>query len=275
LFAGERPPRLPEMHSATKGKLVFKDVALTYAGKNGKAVAALGSVSFDVQDGEFVCLMGPSGCGKTTLLNVSAGFLSADAGSVTMEEVPVTAPSSDRPVVFQEYALFPWKTALQNVAFGLKAKRLSAREQREKARGYLRLAGLSASEDALPSELSGGMRQRVALARALAVEPKVLLMDEPLGALDAQTRELLQEELTGILESQHKTILMVTHSVDEAVYLGDRIVILSNRPAKVAHVREVKLPRPRRPELRQSAEYFAVKSEVAAILRSLYDSVPS
>lgn len=251
---------------------MFDSVALTYLGANGSTVAALGSVSFDVCEYEFVCLMGPSGSGKTTLLNVAAGFLRADAGSVTMNGQPVNGPGSDRTVVFQEYALFPWKTALANVAFGLKAKGIVRTEREKKAKAYLHLVGLSGSENALPGELSGGMRQRVALARALAVEPEVLLMDEPLGALDAQTRELLQEELNRVLESQCKTILMVTHSVDEAIYLGDRIVILGPPPAKVAHIRSVPLPRPRRPEMRLSTEFLAIKSEVASRLRELYES---
>ena len=257
------------MRTTVQGKLVFDTVALTYLGANGSTVAALGSVSFEVCECEFVCLMGPSGCGKTTLLNVAAGFLPADAGSVTMNDQPVNGPGSDRTVVFQEYALFPWKTALENVAFGLKAKGVARTEREEKAKAYLRLVGLSGSENALPGELSGGMRQRVALARALAVEPEVLLMDEPLGALDAQTRELLQEELNRVLESQRKTILMVTHSVDEAIYLGDRIVILGPRPAKVAHIRSVPLLRPRCPEMRLSTDFFAIKSEVASRLREL------
>lgn len=263
------------MDTTLQSKLIFDQVALTYSGANGNAVAALDGVSFDVREGEFVCIMGPSGCGKTTLLNVAAGFLRADAGTVTMRGKSIHGPGSDRTVVFQEYALFPWKTALQNVAFGLKAKGITRSAREEKARGYLQLVGLSSSEDSLPGELSGGMRQRVALARALAVEPEVLLMDEPLGALDAQTRELLQEELTGVLESQRKTILMVTHSVEEAVYLGDRIIILSARPAKVAQIRAITLPRPRCPQMRQSAEFFAIKSEVASVLRGLYDSAPT
>jgi NitT/TauT family transport system ATP-binding protein len=261
------------MTATTTSKLVFKAVALTYAGVNGNAIAALGGVDFEVRECEFVCLMGPSGSGKTTLLNVAAGFLRPDAGSVLMNGKPVIRPGSDRTVVFQEYALFPWKTVLDNVAFGLKAKGISLVDRREKAKTYLNLVGLSGSESALPGELSGGMRQRVAVARALAAEPEVLLMDEPLGALDAQTRELLQEELNSILESQRKTILMVTHSVDEAIYLGDRIVILGGRPAKVCHICSVPLRRPRTPEMRLESEFFAFKTEVASLLRRLYTPV--
>lgn len=260
------------MRTLLRKHLVFDHVTLTYPGTKGEAVAALAGVSFDVCEGEFVCVMGPSGCGKTTLLNVAAGFLCYAAGTVTVHGNPIRGPGSDRTVVFQDYALFPWKTALQNVAFGLKAKGLKRVDREERASACLRLVGLSGSERSLPSELSGGMRQRVALARALAVEPEVLLMDEPLGALDAQTRELLQEELNGVLETQRKTILMVTHSVDEAIYLSDRIVILSARPAKVAEIRTVSLPRPRRPQMRNSPEYISVKSELASLLRSLYDS---
>jgi NitT/TauT family transport system ATP-binding protein len=263
------------METTSLKTLTFDEVTLTYSGTNGNPVPALGGVSFDVGEGEFVCLMGPSGCGKTTLLNVAAGFLRSDNGAVMIRGRPVHAPGSDRTVVFQEYALFPWKTALQNVEFGIKAKGIPRPEREENALTLLRLVGLAGSENSLPGELSGGMRQRVALARALAVEPEVLLMDEPLGALDAQTRELLQEELTNILESQGKTILMVTHSVDEAVYLGDRIVTLSNRPARVADICAVSLPRPRRPQMRESTEYLAIKSKVSSLLRGLYDSVPA
>lgn len=255
------------MTQESKSKLAFTNVEFSYASSNASSVAALAGVTFDIADGEFVCVMGPSGCGKTTLLNVAAGLTYPDSGFVAVNGQPIQGPGSDRTVVFQEYALFPWKTALQNVAFGLKAKGIPTIEREAMAQEYLNLVGLAGSEHRLPSELSGGMCQRVALARALAVKPAVLLMDEPLGALDAQTRELLQEELTGILESQRKTILMITHSVEEAVFLGDRIIVLSQRPAKVIESYTIPLPRPRRPEMRTSSTFHHAKNEVATLLR--------
>jgi len=209
------------------------------------AVVALNGVDLGVQRGEFVCLVGPSGCGKSTLLNVVAGLESTSAGQVLLEGEPIAEPGPDRLMVFQEAALFPWLSVVQNVEFGLWSQGMDRRERKKLAREFLRIVNLSRFENALAHELSGGMKQRVAIARALAMKPKVLLMDEPFASLDAQTRDRLHEDLQNIWRATGKTILFVTHNVDEAVYLGDRVVIFTAHPGRIK--REVKIPlsRPR------------------------------
>ena len=205
---------------------------------------ALEDVSLEVGRGEFLALLGPSGCGKSTLLHVIGGLVHAE-GQVVVNGVPVRGPGLDRGIVFQDYALFPWRTVLENVAFGLEMKGLPAAERAPIAREQLRLVGLSGFEDRYPSQLSGGMKQRVALARALAFDPDVLLMDEPFAALDAQTRELLQAELLRVWERTGKTIVFVTHSIDEAVFLAQRVAVITARPGRVKQVLDVELPAPR------------------------------
>lgn len=226
-------------------------------------VKVLEDITLEVADGEFVCILGPSGCGKTTLLRIVAGLETATSGNVTINGEEVHGPSPKLAMIFQEYSLFPWRTVLENVQFGLEAKGLSKSEQREKARQYLQLVGLSESAGSYPYELSGGMRQRVAVARAIAVEPSVLLMDEPFGALDAQTRNMLQKELLDLWEKTRKTIIFVTHSVDEAVFLADRIVILSRNPGKIRTIVEVTAPRPRD---RTCAECANLRRDVLALI---------
>ncbi len=211
----------------------------------GDEVVAIGDVSFTVERGEFVSVLGPSGCGKTTVLNTVAGFANPTAGTVSVDGREVSGPGPDRGVVFQGHALFPWKTVLGNVVFGLRMKGVKRREREERGREYLELVGLAGFENRYPHELSGGMRQRLGVARVLANEPAVMLMDEPFASIDAQTRRRLQEDLTRIFEERRPTVFFVTHDIDEAVFLSDRVVVLSPRPSTVQEIVTVDLPRPR------------------------------
>jgi NitT/TauT family transport system ATP-binding protein len=206
---------------------------------------ALADINLEIDEKEFICLVGPSGCGKTTLLRIIAGLEKPTSGEVRLDGMPIAGPDPQRGMVFQEYSLFPWKSVIDNIAFGLEMKGISRQERRKIAEEYLDIVNLEQFRDAFPHELSGGMRQRVAIARALANNPRVLLMDEPFGALDAQTRNIMQKELLEIWEETKKTIVFVTHSVDEAVYLADKIVVLSPRPGKIEEVINVGLARPR------------------------------
>jgi NitT/TauT family transport system ATP-binding protein len=209
------------------------------------SVTAIEGLDLEAARGEFVSIVGPSGCGKSTLLHILAGFVEPTEGEVTVDGAPVRGPDPARGIVFQELALFGWKTVLGNVAYGLAEQGVPRRERAERAAQWVRLVGLEGFERHYPKELSGGMKQRVALARALVVDPDVLLMDEPFGAVDAQTRVALQQELLAIWERTHKTVVFVTHSVDEALALSDRVWVFSQRPARVREIVEVDLPRPR------------------------------
>jgi NitT/TauT family transport system ATP-binding protein len=211
-------------------------------------VTALDGLDFVARRGEFVSIVGPSGCGKSTLLYILAGFVEATAGSVTADGEPIQGPDPSRGIVFQEFALFEWKTVLGNVAYGLAEQGVPRRERKQRAQRYVELVKLAGFERHFPRELSGGMKQRVALARTLIVDPDILLMDEPFGAVDAQTRIALQQELLEIWERTDKTVVFVTHSVDEALHLSDRVYVLSARPARVREIVDVDLPRPRDPE---------------------------
>ena len=226
-------------------RVVVERVSKTFADRQGREVVALRRVDFAVESQEFVALLGPSGCGKSTLLNVIAGLLPATSGQVYFEG----EARSGRPMsatVFQEFALFPWRTVRANVEFGLEELGVSALDRIERTRRYLDMAGLAGFEGKYPHQLSGGMRQRVGIARALAVEPAVLLMDEPFSALDAQTRTLMMEELLAIWERTRQSILYVTHNIQEAVFMADRVIVLSRRPGEVLDLVPVKLGRPRR-----------------------------
>ena len=227
-------------------------------------VVAVDGVDLDVFEGEFLCIVGPSGCGKTTLLRMLAGLERPTEGEALVKGRPIEGPGPDRVMVFQDHVLFPWRTVLGNVLFGLELKGLSRREAVEEAMKYIKLVGLEGFEGAYPHELSGGMRQRAALARALACNPDVLLMDEPLSALDAQTRNYMQGELMRIWMETKKTMVMVTHSVEEAVYLGDRVVVLTARPAKVKSVVEVELERPRD---RFAPKFIDLRAKILEMLR--------
>ncbi|NYI76602.1 ABC transporter ATP-binding protein [Nocardioides panzhihuensis] len=211
----------------------------------GETIPAIGEVTFSIGEGEFVSVLGPSGCGKTTVLNIVAGFIDHTAGDVLVHGRSVHGPGPDRGVVFQSHALFPWKTVLGNVTFGLRMKGVSRAQREVAAADILELVGLSGFERKYPHELSGGMQQRLGLARVLVNEPEVMLMDEPFASIDAQTRRKLQQDLTEIFEKRRPTVFFVTHDIDEAVFLSDRVVLLSHRPSTVAEIIDIELPRPR------------------------------
>ena len=214
-------------------------------GNAADRVRALDDVSLEIAPGEFVCIVGPSGCGKTTLLNVLAGFEAATAGTVAAFGTPVEEPGPDRTMMFQDYALFPWLTVLGNIEYGLVRNKTPAEQRRQIVAHYIDLIDLRGFENKYPQQLSGGMRQRVALARALAVNPKILLMDEPFAALDSFTRERLQDELVRVWQQEKKAVLFITHSIDEAIKLGDRVVVMSPRPGRITRILRIDSPRPR------------------------------
>jgi NitT/TauT family transport system ATP-binding protein len=226
--------------------LIAKNLAKSYFDMyNGEHVLAVRDVSFNIEKGEFVAILGPSGSGKTTILNMIAGFVKPSGGQVLLHSKTIQSPGPDRGVVFQSFALFPWKTVMGNITFGPKMRRVNKKERERLAREYINLVGLNGFEERYPHELSGGMRQRVGVARVLANHPEVMLMDEPFASVDAQTRMKLQEDLTRIWEQRRPTIFFVTHDVDEAVFLSDRVIVLSSRPSVVKEIVEVKVPRPR------------------------------
>lgn len=213
--------------------------------RTGREVVALDDFSFDIHAGEFLCLVGPSGCGKSTFLQIVAGLEEMTEGSLVINGDPVTGPGADRGMVFQSYALFPWRTVIENIQFGLEVKGMSKADMRDVAMAAAQQVGLHGFEHAYPKELSGGMKQRVGIARALSNDPPILLMDEPFAALDAQTREMLQEELLSIWQQKNRTVLFVTHSVQEAVFLGSRIAVMSSRPGQIKSIIDVDLEHPR------------------------------
>jgi NitT/TauT family transport system ATP-binding protein len=214
-------------------QIVIDQVSHLYRPPSGRPVLALEDVSLEVRPREFLALLGPSGCGKSTLLYLLGGFLPIETGTILVEGRPVGAPGPDRGIVFQHFALFPWKTVRANILYGLERMGLPRAEREQRAQSFVDLVGLSGFEDSYPSQLSGGMKQRTALARTLAFDPKILLMDEPFGALDAQTRSLMQAELLGIWQRTPKTVIFVTHDVQEAVYLADRVAVMSARPGRI------------------------------------------
>lgn len=257
-------------------KIEFRDVRMGFGkGKTRKQV--LDGVSFSIEDGEFVSVLGPSGCGKSTLLTLAAGFAKQDEGEVFVEGKLVTGPHRDRGVVFQQYAIFPWLTVRKNIAFGLtlRAGRLPRAEVAEKVDRYIHLMGLEGFEDALPKTLSGGMRQRVAIARAYATEPSVLLMDEPFAALDAQTREFMQELLHDANQQERRSAMFITHSVEEAIFLSHRIVVLGRRPTSVHEVIEVPVPTPRTAEARLAPEFIELRRHLEEVMRSMSSFAPA
>jgi ABC-type nitrate/sulfonate/bicarbonate transport system ATPase subunit len=247
------------------GRLVLERLSLSYPARSG-AFLALANVDFAVEDGEFVTIVGPSGCGKSTLLMLIAALLKPTSGSVRLDGRPVVAPGPDRALVFQDFALLPWRTVLANVALGLELKGVPAGERGAIARRHIAMVGLAAFERSYPHQLSGGMRQRVGIARALAVEPQVLLMDEPFGALDAQIRQVMGSELLKIWERGRKTILFVTHDIDEAIYLADRIVVMSASPGRVIADIKVTLARPRPLEIRNDPAFTAYRQRIWDLL---------
>jgi NitT/TauT family transport system ATP-binding protein len=236
--------------------------------RNGTPLEVVNVERLTVRDGEFITVIGPSGCGKSTLLHMVGGFIPADSGTVEVYGTRVSGPGPDRGMMFQEFALFPWKTVAGNVAWGLETQGFPREKTDETVRKYLEMMGLWDFRHHFPAELSGGMKQRVALARVLAFDPKVLLMDEPFGALDAQTREVMQGELTLLWERTGKTVVFVTHDIEEAVYLGDRVVVLTARPARVKEEVEVALPRPRDLTIKKSAQCHEYRNYIWDLIRS-------
>ena len=235
----------------------FRDIA------RQEEVIALDGIDLAVADDEFLTVLGPSGCGKTTLLNIVASFESASGGEVLLDGEPVRKPGPDRGVVFQEYALFPWLTVQQNIEFGLRERRMPRLERRERVRRQIASVGLSGFEQRYPQELSGGMRQRVALARLLINNPKILLMDEPFAALDAQTRSMMQQELLGVWSAERRTVIFITHNIEEAVLLGDRVVVMTARPGRIKEIVAIELARPRDVT---STEFNEIRRRVTVLL---------
>jgi NitT/TauT family transport system ATP-binding protein len=226
--------------AASPAQIVVDRVSHLYRPPRGREVLALDEVSLSVQNREFVALLGPSGCGKSTLLYLIGGFLPVEKGAIVTDGQPVIGPGPDRGIVFQHFALFPWKTVRHNILYGLERQGMPKEEREKRAMDYIELVGLHGFEDSYPSQLSGGMRQRCAIARTLAFDPKILLMDEPFGALDAQTRGLMQRELLAIWQRSPMTVLFVTHDVQEAVYLADRVAVMSARPGRIKTIVDTK-----------------------------------
>jgi len=248
-------------------KLEAQDISLTYVQpRTNTSLVALEGINLQVMDGEFVAIVGPSGCGKTTFLSVVDGLIAATGGRVLVDGEVVTRPGPDRAVVFQDASLLPWRTVLNNVGYGLECLGIGAREARRRATQLITLVGLSGFEHHYPHELSGGMQQRVNLARALVVDPKILLMDEPFASLDAQTRELMQEELTRIWAMAKKTVLFITHQIDEAIYLADRVVVFSGRPGKVKASIAIDIERPRPIGVKRQARFHALEDRIWGLI---------
>ena len=236
--------------------------------KDGREMPVLDIERFAAPEGEFITIIGPSGCGKSTFLHIMGGFIPAESGTIRVYGNAVNGPGPDRGMMFQEFALFPWKTVAGNVAWGLEAQGFEKEQIAETVEKYLAIMNLADFRNHYPAEISGGMKQRAALARVLAFDPKVLLMDEPFGALDAQTRETMQEEVTRIWERTRKTIVFVTHDIEEAVFLGDRVVVLSARPGRVREDIRIDLPRPRTLEIKKSTQCHEYRNTIWDLIRS-------
>lgn len=262
--AKERQPGRTKTH---KGHIVIEDVSIEF-GRGGNRNIAVQSTHLEIKPGEFVCILGPSGCGKSTLLNTVAGYVKPSSGQVLVDDLAVTQPGPDRGMVFQQYSLFPWKTVRDNIAFGPAIAGKSRAECESIANTFLGMIGLSKIANRYPGELSGGMQQRVGIARALANYPSVLLMDEPFGALDAQTRLIMQENLLTLWAEFRNTVLFVTHDVDEAIFLADRILIMSSSPGSVIADLAVALDRPRDADIGTSQEFINLKRQCLAVIRA-------
>jgi NitT/TauT family transport system ATP-binding protein len=247
-------------------QIVVEGLRHLYRPRRGPPVLALQDVNLEVREREFLALLGPSGCGKSTLLYLMGGFLPVEGGTIRVEGEPVKGPGPDRGIVFQHFALFPWKTVLQNVLYGLERQAIPKAEREERARQFIKLVGLAGFENNYPAQLSGGMKQRAAIARTLAIDPKILLMDEPFGALDAQTRHLMQTELLAIWRRSPKTVIFVTHDVQEAVYLAERIVVMSARPGRIKTIVEVGLDKSD-PNLTRTREFAEMSDHIWSLVR--------
>jgi ABC-type nitrate/sulfonate/bicarbonate transport system ATPase subunit len=255
--------------SGTQPKMQVVNLRKAFSvGGQKEPLLVLQDVSFEIHPREFVCLVGASGCGKSTLLNIAAGLAAPSAGQILVDGIDVTGrPGSDRGMVFQGYTLYPWLTVLQNVAFGLQLRRLPKPEQRARAAYFLDVVGLTQFANAYPKQLSGGMKQRVAIARALANEPEVLLMDEPFGALDAQTKEQMQQFLLGLWEKTHVTILMITHDVEEAIFLAQRVHVMGSHPGRIKQTIQTDLPEHHDLEIKLTRDFIQLKREILQALR--------
>jgi NitT/TauT family transport system ATP-binding protein len=259
------------MNTAAQVRVRFDGVGVEFPSAQG-SMRVLDYVTFDLHQGEFVSIIGPSGCGKSTLMNLLAGFLQPTQGRVLLDGREVQGPGPDRGVIFQEYGVFPWLTVQQNIEFGMKlaANKAPATQRAQTADKYMRLMGLSDFSGHFPKHLSGGMRQRLAIARAYAVNPEFLLMDEPFGALDAQTRSAMQDLLLQVLQTENKTVMLITHSVDEAIYLSGRIIVVSARPAQIRADIHVPFPYPRPPGIADTTEFAHLRSQIRALVMQEY-----
>jgi len=251
---------------ARKGHVQIKDVSVRF-GSKGRMTEAASRVSLEVKPGEFVSIIGPSGCGKSTLLNIVAGFIQPSEGEALLDGRPIGGPGADRGVVFQQYSLFPWMTVRKNVEFGLKMKGLGQNQREAAARSLLGMAGLLAFENHYPDQLSGGMKQRVGIVRALATSPQVMLMDEPFGALDSQTRTVMQEILTNMWQQLQLSVLFITHDIEEAIFLSEKVYVMTARPGRIKAEIPIPLPRPRTPEMTASPTFQALVRQLKALIR--------
>ncbi|HBF38050.1 MAG TPA: ABC transporter ATP-binding protein [Firmicutes bacterium] len=267
-------PKITSSSEILEGKITARNINKVFhvrctEGKGTKEFVALHNFNLEVLQGEFLTIVGPSGCGKSTFLDMLAGLNHPTSGEIRIDGKLITGPALDRGIVLQGYALFPWRTVRENVAFGLEIKGVNKEKRRKISLDYIDLVGLQGFEDRYPYELSGGMKQRVAIARALAYDPTVLLMDEPFAAVDAQTREILQDELLRIWEETHKTIVFVTHAIDEAVFLADRVAVMSSNPGSVKEIVKVGLPRPRRlGDIRSSPDFNWIRHKIWQLLQN-------
>ena len=257
--------------ATTTKRAQFDHVSLTFDTPKGK-LSVVDDVTYDINDGDFIAVIGPSGCGKTTMMSMLAGFQKPTTGKVLFDGQPVNGPGPERGVIFQEYGVFPWLTVKQNIAFGLqlKANHVALSERNQICDHYLALMGLTDFANSYPKHLSGGMRQRLAIARAYAVKPQFLLMDEPFGALDAQTRANMQNLLLNVLATEGKTVMLITHSVEEAIYLASRIVVVTARPARIKEIIDVPFGYPRDESLQERAEFVALRSHIRELVMSEY-----
>jgi NitT/TauT family transport system ATP-binding protein len=249
-------------------QLSIQGVSRVFTGAKGQTTQALMPVDFEVRENDFVTILGPSGCGKSTLLRIVAGLDQPTTGTVLLDGQPVQGPGADRGMVFQSYTLFPWLTVAQNICFGLRERGLPEAVQKERSDYFIAKVGLRGFENHFPKQLSGGMQQRTAIARALANDPKILLLDEPFGALDNQTRVIMQELLLGIWESAQKTVLFVTHDIDEAIFMANRVAVFSARPGRIKTELAVHLPHPRHYTIKTSPEFMALKAQLTEEIRA-------
>lgn len=253
--------------SEHESKLRVVGLDKVFRGRSGQAVQALQDINLAVRDQEFLTLLGPSGCGKSTLLRIIAGLEQASTGTVFKDNEPIAGPGADRGMVFQAFSLFPWLTVQKNVEFGLSLRRVPTAQRTQQAQQLLKHFGLAAFANEYPKALSGGMKQRVALARALANDPQILLMDEPFGALDAQTRTSMQEFVLRVWEESHKTVVFVTHDIDEALFLSDRVLVMKTRPGRVGELIDIDLPRPRNYDMQFEPRYLELKRQLTDLIR--------